>query len=207
MGETSHAPGSDPAGNSAALVRADAPKSPSVSTFLENRNGEVGILRCKVDSHPRAELAFFKGGQRLAASQPSRATAGQRFLAVPSYNGLRLEIQGVTAEDSGHYTCQARNPLGSSTGTVHFNAESESDLGGGGAAAEKGHWGWEADAHPNLQQLELSGKAGVRWGQTSPPAALDHRQKLRGQSEMPLLSQRDQGGRSGLSASAASPTS
>ncbi|KAJ6658536.1 hypothetical protein lerEdw1_019923 [Lerista edwardsae] len=105
-----------------------APTSPTVSAFLENQNGKVGIVRCQVDSHPRAELSFFKGGQLLAGSSTSRSTAGPRFVAFPSYNSLRLEIQDVAAEDSGHYTCQARNPLGNTTGTVHFNAETLSDL-------------------------------------------------------------------------------
>ncbi|XP_066488727.1 sialoadhesin isoform X2 [Tiliqua scincoides] len=105
-----------------------APKNPSISAFLENRNGKVGIIRCKVDSHPRSELAFFKGGQLLVGIHSPHSTASQRFAAVPSYNSLRLEIQDVTAEDSGHYTCQARNFLGNVTSTVHFDAEILSDL-------------------------------------------------------------------------------
>ncbi|XP_053112697.1 sialoadhesin [Hemicordylus capensis] len=105
-----------------------APKSPSVSAFLDNQHGKVGILHCQVDSHPRAQLAFFKGAQLVADPQSCCSAAAQHVLAFPSYNSLRLEIRDVTAEDSGRYTCLASNSLGNATGTVDLSAETLSDL-------------------------------------------------------------------------------
>ncbi|XP_053258172.1 sialoadhesin [Podarcis raffonei] len=105
-----------------------APSTPAISAYLDNQNGKVGIIDCKVDSHPRSLLALYKGDQLLADTNRSHAAAGLRFAMFPSYNSLKVEIRDVTPEDSGRYVCQAGNPFGKTTSTVDFSAETLSDL-------------------------------------------------------------------------------
>ncbi|XP_062992059.1 sialoadhesin [Elgaria multicarinata webbii] len=105
-----------------------APTSLSLSAYLDNQKGKVGILSCRVDSHPRSRLTLYKGGQLMADSKSSHSAAGQRFLVLPSYNSLRLEIRDIRAEDSGQYACQASNRFGNTTSVIDFSAGTLSDL-------------------------------------------------------------------------------
>ncbi|XP_060134300.1 sialoadhesin isoform X2 [Zootoca vivipara] len=105
-----------------------APSTPAVSAYLDNQNGKVGIIDCKVDSHPRSLLALYKGDWLLADTNHSHAAAGLRFAMFPSYNSLRVEIRDVTPEDSGRYVCQAGNPFGKTASAVDFSAETLSNL-------------------------------------------------------------------------------
>ncbi|XP_063166512.1 sialoadhesin [Candoia aspera] len=105
-----------------------APERPSLSAYLDNQNGKLAIITCRVNSHPPSRLALYKGGQLLADTKSFFSPAGQRFLTFPSHNSLRLEIRDITAQDSGHFVCQAHNPFGNTTGSIAFNAELLSDL-------------------------------------------------------------------------------
>ncbi|XP_061439626.1 sialoadhesin [Rhineura floridana] len=105
-----------------------APNNPSISTYLDNQNGKVGIIDCKVDSHPRSTLALYKGDQLVADTNSSHSAAGRRFRAFPSYNSLRLEILDLMAEDSGRYRCHAGNQYGKTNDAIDFTAETLSDL-------------------------------------------------------------------------------
>ena len=104
------------------LPRADPPRDVTVSTFLENRSGRVGIVLCVADSHPPAAIALYHRG-RLLASSLGGSAPGVR--AAPSHNALRLELGAVGPEDSGEYVCVAGNPLGNATASAYFDISSE----------------------------------------------------------------------------------
>ncbi|KAK4818882.1 hypothetical protein QYF61_021399 [Mycteria americana] len=99
------------------------PRDVSVSTFLENRNGRVGIVLCTADSHPASTITLYRRGRLLASSLAPATALGVR--ASPSHNALRLELGAVGPEDSGQYTCVAGNPLGNATAGAYFDVRSE----------------------------------------------------------------------------------
>ncbi|NXU30607.1 SN protein, partial [Thalassarche chlororhynchos] len=108
------------------LPHADPPRDVSVSTFLENRSGRVGIVLCTADSHPASTMALYRRGQLLASSLAPATVPGVR--ASPSYNALRVELGAVGPEDSGEYTCVAGNPLGNATAGAYFNVRTLTHL-------------------------------------------------------------------------------
>ncbi|NXF56214.1 SN protein, partial [Oceanites oceanicus] len=105
---------------------ADPPRDVSVSTFLENRNGRVGIVLCTADSHPAATVTLFHRGRLLASSLAPATAPGVR--ASPSHNALRVELGAVGPEDSGEYTCVAGNPLGNATAGAYFDVRTLTHL-------------------------------------------------------------------------------
>uniref|UniRef100_A0A8C4VAU8 Sialic acid binding Ig like lectin 1 n=1 Tax=Falco tinnunculus TaxID=100819 RepID=A0A8C4VAU8_FALTI len=102
------------------------PRDVSISTFLENRSGRVGIVLCTADSHPASTIALYHHGHLLASSLAPATTPGVR--STPSHNSLRVELGAVGPQDSGEYTCMAGHPLGNATASAYFNVHSE--------------WGW-----------------------------------------------------------------
>uniref|UniRef100_A0A8B9PQ65 Sialic acid binding Ig like lectin 1 n=1 Tax=Apteryx owenii TaxID=8824 RepID=A0A8B9PQ65_APTOW len=98
-----------------------APRGLSIRTFLENRGGQVGIVVCTAESHPRAALALYRRGHLLASSRATATAAGQRLRAFASYNTLRLEIRGLGPEDAAEYTCVAHNAAGNATASAYFD--------------------------------------------------------------------------------------
>ncbi|KAM9378011.1 LOW QUALITY PROTEIN: sialoadhesin [Phaethornis superciliosus] len=102
------------------------PRDVSVSTFLENRAGRVGILLCRADSHPPATIALYRRGHLLATSlTPARAPGVH---ASPSHNSLRLELGAVGPGDAGEYICVAGNPLGNATARADFDVSTLTHL-------------------------------------------------------------------------------
>ncbi|NXN48976.1 SN protein, partial [Rynchops niger] len=108
------------------LPHADPPRDVSLSTFLENRSGRVGIVLCTADSHPASTIALYRRGQLLASSLAPATTPGVRI--SPSHNALRVELGAVGPEDSGEYTCVAGNPLGNATAGAYFDAHTLTHL-------------------------------------------------------------------------------
>ncbi|KAM6076796.1 sialoadhesin [Chlamydotis macqueenii] len=103
------------------------PRDVSVSTFLENRSGRVGIVLCAADSHPPSAIALYRHGLLLASSlAPAAAVPGVR--ASRSHNALRLDLGAVGPEDSGEYVCVATNPLGNATAGAYFDARTLTHL-------------------------------------------------------------------------------
>ncbi|XP_075006599.1 sialoadhesin [Calonectris borealis] len=102
------------------------PRDVSVSTFLENRSGRVGIVLCTADSHPASTIALYRRGQLLASSLAPAAAPGLH--ASPSHNALRVELGAVGPEDSGEYTCVAGNLLGNATASAYFNVRTLAHL-------------------------------------------------------------------------------
>ncbi|NXT86780.1 SN protein, partial [Anhinga rufa] len=108
------------------LPHADPPRDVSVSTFLENRSGRLGIVLCTADSHPPSTIALYRRGRLLASSLTPATAPGLR--ASPSHNTLRVELGAVGPEDSGEYTCVAGNPLGNATAGAYFDVHTLSYL-------------------------------------------------------------------------------
>uniref|UniRef100_A0A8C3KL68 Sialic acid binding Ig like lectin 1 n=1 Tax=Calidris pygmaea TaxID=425635 RepID=A0A8C3KL68_9CHAR len=100
-----------------------APCGQDTGTFLENRNGQVGIVLCTADSHPASTITLYHRGHLLASSLAPATVPGVR--ASPSHNTLRVELGAVGQEDSGEYTCVASNPLGNATAGAYFDVHSE----------------------------------------------------------------------------------
>ncbi|NXW25274.1 SN protein, partial [Circaetus pectoralis] len=108
------------------LPCADPPRDVSVSTFLENHNGRVGIVLCTTDSHPASTITLYRHGQLLASSLAPATVPGVH--ASPSHNTLRVELGAVGPEDSGEYTCVAGNPMGNATAGAYFNVHTLTHL-------------------------------------------------------------------------------
>ncbi|XP_074724307.1 sialoadhesin [Strix uralensis] len=102
------------------------PRDVSISTFLENRSGRVGIVLCTADSHPASTIALYRRGQLLASSLAPATAPGVR--ASPSHNTLRLELGAVGPEDAGEYVCVAGNPLGNATAGAYFDVHTLTHL-------------------------------------------------------------------------------
>ncbi|XP_009472716.1 PREDICTED: sialoadhesin [Nipponia nippon] len=102
------------------------PRDVSVSTFLENRSGRVGIVLCTADSHPASTIALYRRGRLLASSLALATAPGVR--ASPSHNALRVELGAVGPEDAGEYTCVAGNPLGNATAGAYFDVRTLTHL-------------------------------------------------------------------------------
>ncbi|XP_053922271.1 sialoadhesin [Cuculus canorus] len=102
------------------------PRHVSISTFLENRSGRVGIVLCTVDSHPPSTITLLHHGQLLASSlAPATAPRGR---VAPSHNSLRVDLGVVGPEDAGDYVCVAGNSLGNATATAYFDVDTLTQL-------------------------------------------------------------------------------
>ncbi|KAM6132376.1 LOW QUALITY PROTEIN: sialoadhesin-like [Pterocles gutturalis] len=103
------------------------PRDVSISTFLENRSGRVGIVSCTADSHPPSTISLYQRGRLLASSlAPAATPPGVR--ASPSHNALRLELGAVGPGNAGEYTCVAGNPLGNATANAYFDVRTLTHL-------------------------------------------------------------------------------
>ncbi|NWI24667.1 SN protein, partial [Sula dactylatra] len=108
------------------LPHTDPPRDMSVSTFLENRSGRLGIVLCTTDSHPPSTIALYRRGRLVASSLTPATAPGVR--ASSSHNTLRVELGAVGPEDAGEYTCVADNPLGNATAGAYFDVHTLSYL-------------------------------------------------------------------------------
>ncbi|NXU57678.1 SN protein, partial [Turnix velox] len=108
------------------LLHADSPRDVSISTFLENHNGQVGIVLCTADSHPASTITLYRRGQLLASSLAPATMPGVR--SSPSHNSLRMELEALGPEDSEEYICVASNPLGNATASTYFDVHTLTHL-------------------------------------------------------------------------------
>uniref|UniRef100_A0ACB8E930 Uncharacterized protein n=1 Tax=Sphaerodactylus townsendi TaxID=933632 RepID=A0ACB8E930_9SAUR len=103
---------------------ADAPKKPTLVSFLEMPSGHQAILQCAVDSHPSSDIALFKGHEIVASRRSPGGLPAPRLSVHWAHNSLKVEIKGVRLEDEGQYLCSANNTYGTSTASVYFSVES-----------------------------------------------------------------------------------
>lgn len=107
-----------------------------MSSLLETRGGQLGIIQCSVESDPEANLTLWRGGEALACTGGCPPAPSPRLQATASYNSLRLELRDVVLEDEGTYVCQARNTQGNASASMAFSAKSECGAGEGVPGSE-----------------------------------------------------------------------
>ncbi|KAM9249763.1 sialoadhesin isoform 1-T1 [Dugong dugon] len=106
-----------------------APHQATLTILMDTGPGRLGILLCRVDSDPPAQLRLLHG-DRLVASTPQglgdSAGSSPQLQVVVAPNTLRLEIHGAVLEDEGIYTCEATNALGQASASATFDAQAVS---------------------------------------------------------------------------------
>ena len=108
------------------------------------RAGQRGLLLCRVDSDPPAQLRLLHRDCVVASSLPageSCSTCGgcsQRTKVTRAPNLLRVEIQDPVLEDEGMYLCEASSLLGNASASATFNAQGEAGQGKGRSGSGAG---------------------------------------------------------------------
>lgn len=111
------------------LLPVDPPRKPTFTARLDSdasgaEAGPRGLLLCRVDSDPPAQLRLLHKGRVVATSLPSRCgSCSQRTKVSRASNSLCVEIQNPVLEDEGVYLCEASNTLGNSSASAIFNAK------------------------------------------------------------------------------------
>uniref|UniRef100_A0A8B9C4T8 Sialic acid binding Ig like lectin 1 n=1 Tax=Anser brachyrhynchus TaxID=132585 RepID=A0A8B9C4T8_9AVES len=98
------------------------PRVPVLSSFLETPGGRRGVLQCRVDSSPPAQLELFKDGALVASSVLPAPATSPRLSVTAATNSLRVSIGDVLLEDEGEYVCAASNAYGNASTTANFTA-------------------------------------------------------------------------------------
>lgn len=120
------------------LLSPDAPRRPTFTAQLDpNTTGasQRGLLLCRVDSDPPAQLRLLHRGRVVASALPSGgscSTCGScspRTKVTRAPNLLRVEIEDPVLEDEGVYICEASNILGNASASANFNAQGEAGQG------------------------------------------------------------------------------
>ncbi|XP_058442018.1 sialic acid-binding Ig-like lectin 11 isoform X6 [Marmota monax] len=112
-----------------------APVAQGKFSHLEVQKGQFLRLLCAADSHPPATLSWVLEDRVLSWSSP----LGPRT--------LELQLPVVKPGDSGLYTCQAENRLGSQQGTLDLSVQ----LSWAGSSAQR-----EAPAHLELVPVSIA---------------------------------------------------
>lgn len=118
----------------------DAPRQPMFTARLDLDTagagaGRRGLLLCRVDSDPPAQLRLLHRDRVVASSLPSGgscSTCGgcsQRTKVTRAPNLLRVEIQDPVLEDEGMYLCEASSLLGNASASATFDAQGEAGQG------------------------------------------------------------------------------
>lgn len=112
----------------------DPPRQPTLTAHLELdaagvEAGRRGLLLCRVDSDPPAQLWLLHEDRVVATSSRSscRTCGGcsPRTKVTSTPNLLRVEIYNPVLEDEGVYQCEASNSLGNASASATFNAQGE----------------------------------------------------------------------------------
>ncbi|XP_077728504.1 sialoadhesin isoform X3 [Canis aureus] len=106
-----------------------APRQPTFTAQLDpNASGvgarRQGLLLCRVDSNPPAQLRLLHRDHVVASSLPlGCGGCSQRLKVTRAPNLLRLEIGEPVLEDEGVYLCEASNALGNTSASANFDAQ------------------------------------------------------------------------------------
>ncbi|XP_027622248.1 sialoadhesin isoform X2 [Tupaia chinensis] len=102
------------------------PRQATLTTLMDRGPGRLGLLLCRVDSEPPAQLRLLHGDQLVASTLPDVGDSSgldRRLRVAVAPNTLRLEIHNAVLEDEGVYTCEATNILGQATASADFDAQ------------------------------------------------------------------------------------
>lgn len=122
----------------------DAPRQPTFTAQLDPDAAGVaarhqGLLLCRVDSNPPAQLRLLHRDHVVASSLPlGCGGSSQRLKVTRAPNLLRVEIGDPVLEDEGVYLCEASNALGNTSASTNFDAQGESVQGMGGSGSGAG---------------------------------------------------------------------
>uniref|UniRef100_A0A8D0UB21 Sialoadhesin n=1 Tax=Sus scrofa TaxID=9823 RepID=A0A8D0UB21_PIG len=103
-----------------------APRQATLTTLMDSGLGRLGLLLCRVNSDPPAQLRLLHGSRLVASTlQGVEELAGSspRLQVATAPNTLRLEIHNAVLEDEGVYTCEATNTLGQTLASAAFDAQ------------------------------------------------------------------------------------
>nr|XP_038028046.1 sialoadhesin isoform X2 [Anas platyrhynchos] len=123
-----HCKAHGPAGTGASISPAVSlrvlypPRVPVLSSFLESPGGRRGVLQCRVDSSPPAQLELSKDGSLVASSALPAPATSPRLGVTAATNSLRVSIGDVLLEDEGEYVCAASNAYGNASTAANFTA-------------------------------------------------------------------------------------
>uniref|UniRef100_A0A5F9DBU1 Sialoadhesin n=1 Tax=Oryctolagus cuniculus TaxID=9986 RepID=A0A5F9DBU1_RABIT len=106
-----------------------APRQATLTALMDTGPGRMGLLVCRVDSDPPAQLWLLHGDSLVASTAQGvgeLASSSLRLQVAVAPNMLRLEIHGAGLEDEGIYTCEATSTLGQASASANFDAEAVS---------------------------------------------------------------------------------
>ncbi|KAM5245845.1 sialoadhesin [Ctenodactylus gundi] len=106
-----------------------APRQATLTTLVDTGPGRLGLILCRVDSDPPAQLRLLHKDRLVASTlQGVGEAAGSdpRLQVAATPNALRLEIHNSVLEDEGVYTCEAVNTLGQTSTSADFDAQAVS---------------------------------------------------------------------------------
>uniref|UniRef100_A0A8C9PN26 Sialoadhesin n=1 Tax=Spermophilus dauricus TaxID=99837 RepID=A0A8C9PN26_SPEDA len=105
------------------------PRQATLTTLMDTGPGRLGLLLCRVDSDPPAQLRLLHGDRLVASTLQGvtePASNSPRLQVAVAPNTLRLEIHNAVLEDEGVYTCEATNTLGRASASANFDAQAVS---------------------------------------------------------------------------------
>ena len=113
---------------------------------MDTGPGRLGLLLCRVNSDPPAQLRLLHGDRLVTSTLQGvgeLAGSSPRLQVAVAPNMLRLEIHNAVLEDEGVYTCEATNALGQALASATFDAQGQN--GGvsvcvGGSFKRRGGW-------------------------------------------------------------------
>ncbi|XP_060043093.1 sialoadhesin isoform X2 [Erinaceus europaeus] len=100
-----------------------APRQPTFTAGPDPDAGQQGLLLCRVDSDPPAQLRLLHGDHVVATSLPTCGGCSQRAKVTRAPNFLRVQIRSPVLEDEGVYVCEASNALGNASALATFHAQ------------------------------------------------------------------------------------
>ncbi|XP_003941123.3 sialoadhesin isoform X1 [Saimiri boliviensis] len=118
-----------------------APRQVTLTTLMDTGPGRLGLILCRVNSDPPAQLRLLHGDRLVASTlqgmgEPAGGSPRLQVSAAP--NTLRLEIHEAMLEDEGVYTCEASNTLGQASASADFDAQAVNVQVWPGAAVQEG---------------------------------------------------------------------